>query len=124
MTSYKNRTIDPDKPVRVYRNLHNGKFSVLQDGLVVAHMDQLCLRDAKPHVNETGRQRTIRNRRKEVHAWIEGYICEKYPPTNRLLVKYNPYKYSKFCVGPDGQEQALVSASHVWLQDNVSFVED
>ncbi len=65
MTSYKNRTIDPYKPVRVYRNLHNGKFSVLQDGLVVAHMDQLCLADAKPHVNEAGRQRVIANKRKE-----------------------------------------------------------
>lgn len=124
MTSFKNRTIDPDEPVRVYRNLHKNSFSVVQHGLVVAHMDQLCLRDAKPYVNETGRQRVIKNKRKEVHAWIEGTLCQDPAPRNRLLVKYNPYKHSRFCIGPEGQEQALVSASHIWLEDKIAFVED
>lgn len=124
MTSFKNRTLDPSKPIRAYRNLHRDSFSVVQDGLVVAHMDRLCIRNAKPHVNESGRQKVIQTRRKLVHAWIEGYICEEYPPKNRREVKYNPYKYSKFVLGPDGQEQALISASHVWLDNNRVFVEE
>ncbi len=100
MTNYKGRTIDPDKPVRVHRNLHKKTFSVDQDGLVVAHMDQVCLADAKPHVNEAGRQRVIANKRKEVHAWIEGYIDNKPRPSNLLTVNYNPYKREYFWVGP------------------------
>ena len=123
MPSYKDRTIDPNKPVRVYRNLHKNSFSVVQGGLVVAHADQLCLRDAKPFVSEIGRERVINSKRKEVHAWIEGYLDNKQPPRNCLVVKYNPYKYSKFCVGPEGQEQALVSASNVWFNCPIAFIE-
>ncbi len=125
MTSYKNRTIDPYKPVRVYRNLHNGLFSVLQNGLVVAHMDQLCLADAKPHVNEAGRQRVIANKRKEVHAWIEGYIDNKPRPSSLLEVNYNPYKREYFWIGAEGFPiHRFIWASHIWLFDTIAAVED
>lgn len=113
MTSYKNRTIDP------------GKFSVLQNGLVVAHMDQLCLADAKPHVNEAGRQRVIANKRKEVHAWIEGYLDNKPRPSNLLTVNYNPYKREYFWVGQEiFPINRFIWASHIWLFDTIAAVED
>jgi hypothetical protein len=124
MNKYKGRTIDASKPVRVHRNLHKDCFSVVQDGLVVAHTRQLCLKDARPYVNQRGRQKVLETQRKSVHAWIEGYVDNAPPPLSSLTVRYDPYKYNKFCVGPVGQEKALLQASHVWLFHPTVLVRD
>lgn len=123
MISFKNRTIDSSKPVRVYRNLHKDCFSVVQGRLVVAHASQVCLRDAEFCVNEKGRQRVILTKRKTVHAWVSGYLDERRLPAHNRLVRYNPYKNRGFLVNHSGKDYYLESASHVWLQDNACFVE-
>lgn len=81
MTPYKNRTIDPDRPVRVYRNLHSrlgdGRhWSIRQGQHVVAHADSLHLVDVRFVVSEKGRQRVLSERRKNVHAFAEGRFIE------------------------------------------------
>lgn len=60
--------------VRVYWNLHQGCWSV-QDARtrrVIGHATQLLVRDAKFNVSEAGRQRVLRERKKNVHAFVVG----------------------------------------------------
>lgn len=86
--------------VRVYRNLRTGNFSVLQRGKVVAHVDAICLRDVRFVVSEKGRQRVIRDKRKNVHAWVDGTVA----PTCREAetpVTYNPYEAGSFVRADD-----------------------
>lgn len=96
--AYKNRKIDLNKPVKVYRNLNNGLLSIVQNGHVVAHTDQIFLENCTTHVSEAGRQRTIKLHRKNVHAFIQGYITHiqltDYEKARRIY--YNPYNVSKF----------------------------
>ena len=101
--------VDPDKPVEVYRNLHKKCWSVRQRGKVKLHTDYICLQNAEFKVSQKGRERVLREQRKNVHAFIKGYIVdaaeinkwedsiESYPENNIWTdVSYNPYKYSSF----------------------------
>ena len=92
--------IDPTKKVSVYRNLHNECFSVKQGSKVVFHTKAIDLRNVTFRVNERARQRVIAKKRKEVHAYVDGFLCEQ-----RLFlfdipeeVYYNPYITSKFTI--------------------------
>ena len=93
---YKNRTINPRKPVKVYWNLHLDCYSVQQSGKVVAHADQVELRKVTFHVNEAGRQRVLKERRKNVHAFVVGYLDDALARYWDIKIVYNPYKYDSF----------------------------
>jgi len=93
----KNRSINPDKPVKVYWNLHRNCYSVQQNGLVVCHADQVELKDVTFKVNEKGRQRVLKERRKNVHAFVIGYLDEKFAVRyHDIKIVYNPYEFDSF----------------------------
>lgn len=65
--------------VAVYFNLHRKCFSIRAmegpaKGRVVAHADDVILGRVSFRVSEAGRQRVIRERRKNVHAFVEGEL--------------------------------------------------
>ena len=96
--------IDESRKVFVYKNLHKDCWSLKQDGLVKAHTTDLCLFDCSFRVNAKGRARVLKERRKNVHAGISGYIArpwvidayEKGFGDSIKLASYDPYKYSTF----------------------------
>lgn len=98
--------------VKVYRNLKHGKktrplYSIMHKGRVIARRYRILLTSAKFVVNEAGRQRVIRDQRKNVHAFVVGKWCrsprcsafgtdDTDKRTLGLKVLYNPYKMSTF----------------------------
>lgn len=93
--------IDRSKPVHVYRNLHRGCLSVRQNRIVVCHTDNIVLKDTEFIVGEKGRERVRREKKKNVHAYLKGYVCNP-RETDELLpfeweeIYYNPYKCEGF----------------------------
>lgn len=104
----------------IYRNLHNGKWSIRDGGLIIGHADGVLVKDAALIVNEAGRLRVIREKRKNVHAFVRGDLTavsgfvkfkgrglpagiEKIHTIGRLdrRASYNPYKAGAFTV--DGE---------------------
>lgn len=92
-----------------YFNLHKRCFSIkalegAMKGRVVAHRDQALLFDGKFKVSEAGRQRVLKEQRKNVHAgvvgdWIDStgdYATINAVAVNGSAITYNPYKYSTF----------------------------
>lgn len=99
--NYKNRTIDYTKPVRVYRNLHNKCYSIQQNGIVVAHADEINLKICKFIINKAGQARVRREKTKNVHAFIEGYVAGRIHNTKQRKNKwkrvyYTPYQFDTF----------------------------
>lgn len=101
--SRNNRTIDGTKNVRVYRNLNNKKLSIKQGNLVVGYSDEILLLNVKPIISKKGRERVLIEKRKNVHAYLEGEIQQDIDRRlkDELLNKgneliYNPYLYSNF----------------------------
>jgi hypothetical protein len=87
----------------VYFNLHRHCFSVksLSTGRVIAHADTITLKNASFKVSEAGRQRVLREKRKNVHAgvvgdWDNSVLEKRQMPLFSRRVSYNPYKASTF----------------------------
>ena len=106
--------------VSVYRNLHNGLISIksASSGLVLGHAKSVDISGADFVVNEAGRQRVLRDKQKNVHAYVKGLLLNTrgfMPYKGRSLqrctalgaldtihkvtvVSYNPYKAPHFVI--------------------------
>ena len=88
--------------VEVYFNLHKKTFSVrdCKTGRVVKHTNDVTVYNPKFVVRKAGRERVLRERKKNVHAFVRGelmgYEDMTYSPELYTDVTYNPYKYSSF----------------------------
>lgn len=91
--------------VRVYYNLRLKCLSVQamvgKSWKVIRHAQTVSLVDVTFKVSEKGRQRVIKNKRKNVHAYICGTLVEDMPKQDEWmdLITYNPYKLEKFYDG-------------------------
>ena len=105
--------------VEVYRNLHKQCWSVrdLSTGLVISHEDRVTVADARFVVRPAGREKVLRERRKNVHAFVRG----EWLPNGSCLtslphrVSYNPYKFGHFYNSET--EDAVTSAPLVILNE-------
>lgn len=68
--------IDGSCPVRVYRNLHRGCYSVKQGGIVRCHADNVALKNVKFIVSKAGQKRVRDEKKKNVHAFVEGFVVD------------------------------------------------
>jgi hypothetical protein len=97
---YKNRQLVIGQVVEVYRNLHNDLFSLRDKGtgLVVAHGNNFCIFNCTFNVTKSGRDRVIKEKKKNVHAWGVGQFMGGYHnlPDEPIEVYYDPYKYETF----------------------------
>ena len=104
--------------VEVYFNLHKRVFSVrsCKTGRVVHHTKNVHIRDPQFVVREGGRQRVLRERKKNVHAFVRGYATyfEDCPMSD--TIGYNPFKYDSFVKMPD--ETPVHKAKRAWLNVN------
>jgi len=99
MYPVKNRILEVGQRVQVYYNLHKHMFSIKdkRSGFVVAHAETVTLSDVKLIVRQAGRERVIKEKRKNVHAIIEGiYEGTHTPPDELTPLYYNPYKTETF----------------------------
>lgn len=103
---------------RIYFNLHKKTFSIKskKTGLVIGLEKELILHNVTPKVYEKGRQRVIKEKRKNVHAYLD---CESYTASRHhlekvshssTLVYYNPYRQDRF---------TLVDAQINYIEDFV-----
>jgi hypothetical protein len=117
---YKGRKIDPKRRVEAYRNIKIKKpgpqvwYSVRQDGLVVGHTNELFLKNVYFVVRESGRQRVLKTGRKNVHAWVLGYLdrgrrVAGFGPGRAGM--YNPRYDSSFLILEDGVIWTPVTAA-------------
>lgn len=104
----------PGQKVFVYFNLHKKLFSVRdhKTGLVVGHTNTIALEDVTFKVSEAGRQRVLREKRKNVHAGVLGTVKDLPIEPMEAVAFYNPYKYESFV---DVNGQKLSGASLVLL---------
>ena len=103
-----------------YYNLHRDTWSIKalegpDKGRVILHADHVLLEHATPKVSEKGRQRVLREKRKNVHAGIVGTLVSTLKlrhyaiPEGAPEVSYNPYKGSTFYYKASGEAWATQS---------------
>ena len=105
--------------VKVYYNLHKNCYSIVSlekenYGKVIKHSNCVPLFDAQFKVSEKGRQRVLREQKKNVLAYVVGtWVSEFVPRLPIKLATYNPYKYSSFVDAHS--KKPLAKASQVLL---------
>lgn len=80
--------------------MHKGCLSLRHKGIVVSHANSVFVTDVSFIVSQKGRERVLRDKRKNVHAFVRG----QYDPNINLnlddydkeLISYNPYKFGYF----------------------------
>ena len=72
MLGYKNREIIDRGWSEAYYDLHDGLFSVRQNGLVVVHADNVWLTDCRFSVQPAGNAKVRATGVKNVHAFVRG----------------------------------------------------
>lgn len=92
---------------KVYWNFHRKCFSVQVNGRVVAHATRvtLCLPTFK--VSKRGRERVLREKRKNVHAFVYGYVVADVRGEGLDAygcARYNPYEHATFVDVESGRE--------------------
>lgn len=106
------------KRYQVYKNLHKDCWSIrdAKTKHVVGHADSVQLFNVEFKVSQAGRERVLRDQRKNVHAFVEGEITSVagfVPFKNRSIqshggypymsdrlyleyIMYNPYRFTSF----------------------------
>lgn len=88
--------------VRVYWNLHKKCFSIQKKVVgrwkVVEHSKRsFVLKDVFFKVYQAGREKVLREKTKNVHAYVCGrFSLKKIELENRKRISYNPYLYDFF----------------------------
>ena len=114
--TYKGCPVAPDR-VKVYFNLQKDCLSVIdaETGLLYCHSHRVELHNAKFRVQEAGRQRVIREKRKNVHAYIignwhnEGEVSKtRFRKRGEIIEEYRICEceddYCEKCVPESGEE--------------------
>lgn len=108
---------------QIYRNLNKPGFcSIRQSGLVKNHAQELIAFGCDFHVGESGRLRVIKNRRKNVHAWVKvrNYEIKQNVNTDGMQeLYYDPYYTQHFHSLVDGT--IVYSADVVVYKNNRIF---
>jgi hypothetical protein len=92
---YKERAVDLNRPVEMYRCLNRSgfTFSIRQFGRVVGHTSDIVLKDCVFRVSNGGKKRCIEEKTRNVHAYIKGTVGSKEDifMTASFKLNYDPY---------------------------------
>ncbi len=116
--------------VKVYFNLHRKLFSVVsleahhKFGRVIDHVQSIVLDNVAFRVRPAGRARVLREKQKNIHAFVVGTISatQDDAPPHAQGVAYNPYLYHTFVL-LEGRTP-IYGAKKAWLKDKSVRVVD
>ena len=105
---------------RVYWNLHKKKFSVQAhygsgSWRVVAHAEELMLKNVTFKVSQAGRRRVLQTGVKNVHAYVIGVLCPFVEPIKWRQVSYSPTYADSFVMRYGMDFYAIEELSSVTL---------
>jgi hypothetical protein len=106
--------------VAAYFNLHKNIFSLQSRekdnyGKVIGHVESVVIKSPKFVVRQAGREKVLKDKTKNVHAFVIGYVVDSVDTYNQEKpVTYNPYKYSTFVV--KDTEQPIEQAEYAVLR--------
>lgn len=102
MKSIESTLLQENDLVRVYWNLHKKCFSIQKKVVgrwkVIAHSNRsFILKDVCFKVYQSGREKVLKEKTKNVHAYVCGrFTLKNLQIENKKRISYNPYLYDFF----------------------------
>jgi len=109
--------------VAAYYNLHKHTFSLQSRskenyGKVIEHTDHVILKNVKFVVREAGRKKVLKEKQKNVHAYVVGEITPRVAQSDtESILSYNPYLGDTFYSKSSGG--AVSGADYVILRKGI-----
>lgn len=108
----------------IYRNLNKlDYFSIKLRGLVIDRQRAFIAHDAEFRVSEAGRQRALKTRDRNVHAYVvtgKYAVVDSIDTTKLKEVTYNPFKLSSFVLKETGEP--IKKAEYVYFYQGKAFI--
>ena len=107
----------------VHRDIRGKIYSITVNGKVVEKTETVYVSDATFRVRPGGRARVLKQKKKNVHAFVIGKVkTSEMPslPKNVIKVTYNPYVADTFLIA--NTSKAVHNASEVWLTPNGVYI--
>ena len=103
---YKNRYVELGQQVEVYRNLHNGLFSLrdIKSKLVIAHGDNFTIKNAIVKFQPSGQKKAKESGVRNVHAYIVGELVKTDTIALQNEITYNPFADDNFTFKATGKD--------------------
>lgn len=103
--------------VEVYRNLRDKCLSIRRQGIVLGHAQAVRLESVQFVVQPGGRARVLREKQKNVHAFVRGVLVEASEQIPEGFdrferVGYNPYRAAYFS---RSDASAIYQTEAVWV---------
>lgn len=127
VNSYRNRCFCVGDVCKVYRNLNNRKFSIVATtgqfkGKVVAHADCLTLTNVTFKISQASRDRALREKTRNVHAFsigtIESFADDCHDNTLEVIT-YRPFE--RDCFYRISDNQPIECCSKLYLNNGMAF---
>ncbi len=117
--------LEKGQRIQVYRNLRKNNFSIrdLKTRRVIAYGTDIILSNIRMYVQKGGRERVIREKWKNIHAFVSGtYEGVNYVDLTQdwEVIYYNPYTTETFINKTTGK--AIFSANGAYLSNGTGFV--
>jgi hypothetical protein len=120
--------------VECFFNLTRKRFSLRQRGKVITHCDEVVILYPTFVVQEAGRQRVIREKRKYVHAFVRGLWIisgtREMEQVNQLTAgatwrraRYNPYQTATFVDAETGEPVRVATVARLTIIDKKAVLE-
>lgn len=122
----KKRSLEEGERVRIYKNLNNGKMSIMSwnkrhndKGRIIAHVDDILLEDCKMIVQPAGNRRAKREKVRNVHAYVEGNVSME--QSDNIIwdgyLYYNPFKCNHFKLVKGNNNEIIRKSRYVNVKD-------
>lgn len=117
--------IEKGQRIQVYRNLRKDNFSIrdAKTRRVIAYGTDIILSNIRMCVQKGGRERVIREKWKNIHAYVSGsYEGDNYLDLNQdwEVIYYNPYTTETFINKKTGEP--IFHANMAYLSNGKCFV--
>jgi hypothetical protein len=80
---------------------------------VIAHTEEISLKTCELKVNEKGRQRVLKEKKKNVHAYVYGILTNEKPDFKKEIY-YNPYITDVFL---DEKKKPVYKKDEIYLKN-------
>jgi len=117
--------LEKGQRIQVYRNLRKDNFSIrdAKTRRVIAYGTDIILSNIRMYVQKGGRERVIREKWKNIHAFVSGtYEGDNYVDLNQdwEVIHYNPYTTDTFINKTTGEP--IFRANVAYLSNGRCFV--